>query len=910
MTLRRVDINVTSASAKDGSSWEDAYDDLLAAISNSSNGDEIWVTSDTYSADQGNSPNSVAFAMHTKGLTIRGGFSGIETCASDRIGNAKTTIMPTEDSGDRQTMFVILNSYNYVIDSFSFYFGDGYINNTSGYSGAIVDAYNVFSSTENGNLTLIDCDFSACSGTLAGAVNFVGQNVIVSGCNFYDNVCTQEGGALNVRGYVLTEIYSNKFLRNTARHDGGGAFLDNCQGSVYSKNNLFAHNESNTHVSDSGGGALLLETGLGNPVPDIYFSNDIYYGNITQDNGGAVYFLVYGVFPGTTEGTIRIVNTLCYNNSASTSGDSFAFESAETVDINSCVLENGINSVVNLNGSNIISSSIYLDDPDWQDDYLFNETYKVKLSSPCIDSGLSQSTCAFVPSVDLEGNTRPKTVDGRISIYDGTDIGCFEIEDIDSINDPFDYENLYNVSGTVYDISDDKLTVTIDLGSNSPQNIVYPIYVSGGSLTELATSSESCSGKYIELVKLLPAHLENSETGDFVKFFEDFLNNLYYCQISDFGKNNLYDIVNGEKRYYYIETTSSGEIVYTSAGNPNKIYRRKSPTISILEKIKRLTYLHDPDLIDIEYIQRLANLMGYNIETNRENVGVFSLSSSDAEVDWDDVINDSDTKRYLRTVIQNLPNWYKIKTTDNAIKILLYSFGLVGDLIYRWTSDEIAGTRNHPTSGGYGNDRSLWFNVDREKSFTAQTSSMPSNYFPTPHFYVRILQDNTPSNWQTNLDQIIRSIESIRPINNVFDGLSILFQAPTTYVYVRQDTFNRTKDVVSWLGDETALTLLSPNGGETLTSGTSAYITWNIGYNSEIDKPADGVKIEISVDNGGTWDSIVNSATNLGGYGQYFWEVSASTSGTTNLIRLTEVDGSITGTPNDDESNTTFIINN
>ena len=38
----------------------------------------------------------------------------------------------------------------------------------------------------------------------------------------------------------------------------------------------------------------------------------------------------------------------------------------------------------------------------------------------------------------------------------------------------------------------------------------------------------------------------------------------------------------------------------------------------------------------------------------------------------------SDQQKYLRFVVQNLPNWYKIKTTKNCSKVMLYSFGLIG----------------------------------------------------------------------------------------------------------------------------------------------------------------------------------------------------------------------------------------
>ena len=34
--------------------------------------------------------------------------------------------------------------------------------------------------------------------------------------------------------------------------------------------------------------------------------------------------------------------------------------------------------------------------------------------------------------------------------------------------------------------------------------------------------------------------------------------------------------------------------------------------------------------------------------------------------------------KYLRFIISNLPTWYKIKTTRNSIRIMLFSFGIIG----------------------------------------------------------------------------------------------------------------------------------------------------------------------------------------------------------------------------------------
>jgi hypothetical protein len=189
----------------------------------------------------------------------------------------------------------------------------------------------------------------------------------------------------------------------------------------------------------------------------------------------------------------------------------------------------------------------------------------------------------------------------------------------------------------------------------------------------------------VNLRNLLPTHLEYSETGDFLEFFENFLNEMYYEFDIHRGNNDLFSVDNdGNKSYYKISADSNGESI-TSAGTINvsgsdmttSAYDvtypvNKTSMISILEKAKRLTDLHDPSLIDIEYIQDLANYMGYNIDLHRDDL-----------TEIGNVSDTYSTNRYLRNVVTSLPQWYRIKANDNAIKSLLYYFGVVGEIIQK-----------------------------------------------------------------------------------------------------------------------------------------------------------------------------------------------------------------------------------
>lgn len=224
---------------------------------------------------------------------------------------------------------------------------------------------------------------------------------------------------------------------------------------------------------------------------------------------------------------------------------------------------------------------------------------------------------------------------------------------------------------------------------------------------------------------------DGTEVYRLVQFFENFLNTMYSGEDLSFVTSADTTDTSATK-YIYIPPESTDE-----------------NTIGILEKVNRLTELHDPDVIDIDYIQYFASNLGYNVNIDRGEIGTFVNDNSD------------ELNKYLRFVVSNLPNWYKIKTTRNAIKVLLYSYGLIGDIAYYYTNNYLP-----ETEGGN------WIS----DSYTLGTPSLddiPGNYYPTPYFVVWVDVDNSNNlNWSfDNRQQILKAIESIRPINTVFRNL-------------------------------------------------------------------------------------------------------------------------------------------
>jgi hypothetical protein len=281
----------------------------------------------------------------------------------------------------------------------------------------------------------------------------------------------------------------------------------------------------------------------------------------------------------------------------------------------------------------------------------------------------------------------------------------------------------------------------IFMNSTSAEDGVYVNYQGNPVL--------SCSGRELDLVNLLPRHLRYGETGEFMAFFEEFLNNMYHCKNSDRYDSDKQD-------------------------NANKI--------SILEKIFRLSTLHDADTIDMDYIQFFASYLGYNINISRGNLGnltntdltSYNTNGTDPDID----ISDSEvSQRYLRFAVRNLPTWYRIKTTRNAIKVMLFSFGLVGDILTNYTAPI--------EDGGYTNDESKWLTFDDRYADSSLSSQIPTTWFGTPHFSIAIDYDQSPPNWFKQIPLILDAIESIRPINTVLDEISTVLERQTFPISVK-----------------------------------------------------------------------------------------------------------------------------
>lgn len=175
--------------------------------------------------------------------------------------------------------------------------------------------------------------------------------------------------------------------------------------------------------------------------------------------------------------------------------------------------------------------------------------------------------------------------------------------------------------------------------------------------------------------------------------------------------------------------------------------------ISILEKIKRIGDLHDPELIDAEYINYFASYLGFSLDfTSDTLVNILNTDPNYALLTEEG--KEIARQDYLRFIVTNIPSWYRIKSTNNALNILMYSFGIAAQIKQYYTDNYNNFTRYRQQSSG---------------------TIIPNTFYETPHFTVYTDLDASESsvaNDVTKLDAIVNAVNSVRPINTVFDGIT------------------------------------------------------------------------------------------------------------------------------------------
>lgn len=335
----------------DGTSWTNAYTDLLVAITNASNGDEIWIAAGTYKPTTG-TDRDISFNMKN-GVGIYGGFNGTETLLSERNPNTNVTILSgdigvTGDNSDNS--YHVFNDQN--LDNTATMDGitieDGNANGSGVLNGVRRDlGGGMFLRTSNPVIT--NCVFKSNNAKSGGAIRNNSSTPTITACSFTNNTCTEDGAALynNISSPIITNC---DFSNNSAGDDGGAAF--NTRGNPIYTNCTFTSNSATAF-----GGAILNNSNSSTQSTPVY-NNCIFKGN-QASNGGASSARSSSA---SVVRTISTFNNCIFIGNLASSGGVFYSQLTGSATLNNCSLSG--NTATNggclstLNTSDIITNSI------------------------------------------------------------------------------------------------------------------------------------------------------------------------------------------------------------------------------------------------------------------------------------------------------------------------------------------------------------------------------------------------------------------------------------------------------------------------------------------------------------------------------------------------------------------------
>jgi hypothetical protein len=216
----------------------------------------------------------------------------------------------------------------------------------------------------------------------------------------------------------------------------------------------------------------------------------------------------------------------------------------------------------------------------------------------------------------------------------------------------------------------------------------------------------------------------------------------------------------------HLDTTQNVDLEYSSKYDYGSVAPRNDMDPSfkgvpdmgypLAERIERLAYLRDPNVIDLDLIGYLARFMGYDITAVADDIRSSNIYRNSAE-----------REEAVRETIAHLPQFYALSGTKPGINMLMATFGIVGELVTMWTS----------TDDPYGklvrqDEVGRYIDADRAAKKTN------SAWVPTPHVTLDVLNNENFNSVLLGNEELSRMKEQIRrckPINVVFDGIRVVY---------------------------------------------------------------------------------------------------------------------------------------
>lgn len=257
----QVFVKADAAGSNDGTSWQNAFTDLSAAIHATSSG-AIWVAAGVYKPTtdvNGLVPANARLKTFKlkNGIAIYGGFAGTESTLSERNWDNNKTVL----SGDIGVPGNLDDNCRNVVFS---------------------EYGNLDSNTILDGLWIVDGGHYSQEG---GAGIYIGSagTFVIRNCVIENNESYRNGGGMYI--FSADPIIENNIFRRNKAFSGGAIYLDYSDAII--RNNQFIENKADDYTTTGStsltGGAIRVFS-YGSPR----ITNNLFKGNFAKNGGGAI----------------------------------------------------------------------------------------------------------------------------------------------------------------------------------------------------------------------------------------------------------------------------------------------------------------------------------------------------------------------------------------------------------------------------------------------------------------------------------------------------------------------------------------------------------------------------------------------------------------------------------------------
>ncbi|MEM8899164.1 MAG: choice-of-anchor Q domain-containing protein, partial [Bacteroidota bacterium] len=383
--LSLVYVDQDASGADDGSSWEDAFEDLqdaLAFARTNPSVREIWVAEGVYTPTSGTN-SSLSFEL-VNGIGLLGGFEGDETESESRNPASNLTVLSGEIGG----------------------------NSSSDNTWHVLRATDLTDSTLLDGFTIVGgyADGSGSDRHGGGLFMTNSQKLVIQQVEFSRNRAVNgDGGAIFTIGSSNSSLRDVLFQNNQARGDGGAIYLNTETSSFLIDRAIFQNNKS----TEEDGGAIAIFGGISDGKHII--ANSLFFENESK-RGGAIYIARNAAMEGANltftkneapknlgsainaRGQLNLFNSILWDNSDES--PLVVEQNERSKEVSYSIIEGGFS------GTQILDL-----DPEFTN--ASDDDYTLALTSPAIDQGIASAS-----TIDLAGNPR---LSG-----DQLDLGAFE----------------------------------------------------------------------------------------------------------------------------------------------------------------------------------------------------------------------------------------------------------------------------------------------------------------------------------------------------------------------------------------------------------------------------------------------------------------------------------------------------